>query len=319
MTEQELLSQFCKFLVEQKKYPPSSLLTRTPAFAVGTGRVQADLLLLDVKIGDYIGLVEFKSRIDPQIKKSALRQIQQYLGIIKAPSLPSYLVYPISEVDFHILVFGESDWEPMPKDEFPQFETLATKKKREEKVAEQEVQEKIVEAVEVKREKTKRVSVLMLASLIIGVIAAIVSSLFEIGGMGHPPFPQTCDCARVDSVVNRVASLERAIVLYSNGLDSVRRLDTSASYIDLEKRIKEVEESMLASSDRALILEGVRAEITALRIQQQGQEKVLDVKQSNMADRVGQLNSLVIGLILALFTGAIGFVGIAYSKSSSGT
>ncbi len=316
MTEKDVQDRFCKFLISEKKFPTTSLLRQAPTYSVGGSNIQADLLLMDVRIGEYIGIVEFKGSISPQLKGSAAHLIQRYLSIIKAPELPSYLVYPFDESDFQILVFGENEWISITKDEFPEFETLSTKKKIEEKVAEKEVQEKIVEAVEMKQDRTKRLSVWILVSLIVGILASIIASILSgAGGPGHPAFPKSCDCAKVDSLARDIAFVQQTLARFSLSADSLRTLDTSATYLDLERRVTAMESLFSAASDRALALEGVNTEISILRAQSQGQEKVLDVRQANMVDRITQLNNLVLGLIFALFTAAIGFVATAYGVS----
>lgn len=309
MTEQELLSRFCKFLVDQKKYPPSSLLTRTPAFAVGTGRVQGDLLLLDVNIGDYIGLVEFKSRIDPQIKKSALRQIQQYLGIIRAPSLPSYLVYPISEDDFNILVFGESDWEPMPKDEFPQFETLATKKKREEKLLENEIHDTVVVNEERRKKRALSSSIWTLISIGIGGLAALLSNYISKDLRIDDQADFKPEIRLFETLNTRIDKLQELIgenrVLY----DTTFVVDSTKTLRVLDERVTSLERSFIQEPGRILALKDLAADLAVLREELRGQEKQLLLRHENLISKVEGLNSMVNGILFTLLTAALGVFG----------
>ena len=65
MEENKLTESFYKFLEEEKGFPRTSLLKQTPAYSISGRRVEVDLLLLDIRIGNYIGQVEFKSQINP--------------------------------------------------------------------------------------------------------------------------------------------------------------------------------------------------------------------------------------------------------------
>ena len=242
MNEQELSNRFSKFLLEQKGYSTKSLLSQAPAYAIGSRRVQADLLLLDTRIGDYIGIVEFKNNISPQIKRNARSQIEQYLKVIKAESLPFYLVYPLDEENFQILVYSENDWISITHDEFPEFETLSAKKMIEEKAEEKEAEEREQFYYEKKREVRRKTSLVTLTSLILGLTTAIATFYISIEKQNDDKtLGGYVVLSELNELNERIKTLESNQKSVTTTIDSIRIVDSSATYVGIDNRLKVIE------------------------------------------------------------------------------
>lgn len=310
MAEIKLQEQFRQFLRRNKKYPPDSLLAEA-AISGGKRRLFADLLLIDTRYQEYIGIVEFKMRSDRQTLANAREQVHSYLEALGMPGLPAYLVFPSGENDFVIHVLTENDWQPIEKNEFPDFETLAAKKKIDEKTIERDVQESLAEAARRYQDRTKRLSIWAVGSLMIGVVAAIISSIFSLYQPGRN-FINGCDCERIDSLAVIVGSIQRTL-MDTTGRDPIAQRDTSQAYLDLKERVAAIDSLLAASTDHALMLAGVNGDIKVLHAELQGQENVLNVRHQNMLDRLDLLFSLVVGVILAMFSIVIGFFFTEYT------
>ncbi len=315
MTEKDVEQQFCQFLIGSKKFPTTSLLRQAPSYAFGNGgTLRVDLLLLDVKIGEYIGVVEFKDGISPPVKASAARLLQRYREIIKSPDLPSYLVHPYDEKDFQIQVFSEGVWLAITKDEFPEFETLSAKKKIEEKVIEKEVQERLVVESRNKVERTKSFSLLTLASLIVGVLTTVLVFNQSV----H--FGEGADTRRFEMQVSRLNVMEDSLSVLlqkqrhpSSVVDTLHIVDSSGTFHILEKRLAIIEKGLVDEPDEVLAIANVNSDLKVLREEVHGQEKLLSARYENLLTRIEWLNALVIGMVVSLFAAAIGFVITSYS------
>ncbi|MBI0400590.1 hypothetical protein [Cyclobacterium marinum] len=320
MNEQQLSEKFLKFLEEEKGYPKNSLLSQAPAYSIGAKRIQADLLLLDTRIGNYIGIIEFKNNINPNIKKNARHQIEQYLKVIKSESLPSYLVFPLDENDFQILVYGDEDWISIKKDEFPEFETLSAKKKIEEKTEAKEAKERTYKNIEIKREIKTRTSLWTLTSLILGLVTAIVTFYISIDkSKNEKTLSGIVVLSELEKLENRIKELELKQQKPITSIDSIRVIDSSSTYKGVDNRLKIIENGIIDSPEKTLAYNKVQQKIELLREQIINQEKLIALRNENLINRIEWLNAIVIGMVIALFGAAIGFVISNYNEKKNTT
>ncbi|WP_159948034.1 hypothetical protein [Polaribacter septentrionalilitoris] len=320
MNEQQLSEKFLKFLEEEKGYPKNSLLSQAPAYSIGAKRIQADLLLLDTRIGNYIGIIEFKNNINPNIKKNARHQIEQYLKVIKSESLPSYLVFPLDENDFQILVYGDEDWISIKKDEFPEFETLSAKKKIEEKTEAKEAKERTYKNIEIKREIKTKTSLWTLTSLILGLVTAIVTFYISIDkSKNEKTLSGIAVFSELEKLENRVKELELKQQKPITSIDSIRVIDSSSTYKGVDNRLKIIENGIIDSPEKTLAYNKVQQNIELLREQIINQEKLIALRNENLINRIEWLNAIVIGMVIALFGAAIGFVISNYNEKKNTT
>jgi hypothetical protein len=320
MNEQQLSEKFLKFLEEEKGYPKNSLLSQAPAYSIGAKRIQADLLLLDTRIGNYIGIIEFKNNINPNIKKNARHQIEQYLKVIKSESLPSYLVFPLDENDFQILVYGDEDWISIKKDEFPEFETLSAKKKIEEKTEAKEAKERTYKNIEIKREIKTKTSLWTLTSLILGLVTAIVTFYISIDkSKNEKTLSGIVVFSELEKLENRVKELELKQQKPITSIDSIRVIDSSSTYKGVDNRLKIIENGIIDSPEKTLAYNKVQQNIELLREQIVNQEKLIALRNENLINRIEWLNAIVIGMVIALFGAAIGFVISNYNEKKNTT
>lgn len=316
MEEHKLAESFYNFLEEEKGFPKASLLKQTPAYSISSRRVQIDLLLLDVRIGNYIGLVEFKSQINPQIKGNVKAQTDSYAKALKSEGIPTYLVYPIDEETFQILVYGEEDWISITKDEFPEFETLSAKKKIEEKIESKEIEEKNLENIERKRDYKKWTSLWTLTSLIIGILTAIFTFYFSINKKQEVSKPTLVNAM----ILMRIDSLETQLNKYKKTnnqttvIDSLFIVDSTKTFVGIDKRLKNIESGILDNAEKTLALKNTNQQIELLKQELINQEKLIELRNENLSNRIEWLNAIVIGMVLSLFAAAIGFVVSSYNE-----
>lgn len=310
MEENKLAELFYKFLEEEKGFPKASLLKQSPAYSINSRRIQIDLLLLDVRIGNYIGLVEFKNQINPKIKNNVKAQTDLYAKALKSEGIPIYLVYPIDNETFQILVFGEEDWISISKDEFPEFETLAAKKKIEEKIESKEIEEKNLENIERKRDYKKRTSLWTLTSIILGILTAIFTFYVSLNNkteVSKPTLVNAMILMRIDSLETQISKIKKNNNL-TTVIDTLHIIDSTKTYAGINERLRNIESGILDNPEKTLALKNTNQQIELLKQELINQEKLIELKNQNLINRIELLNALVIGMVLALITAAIGTV-----------
>jgi hypothetical protein len=319
MTEKELENIFHKFLTEEKHYSSKGILTQIPIVSTAGVKIQPDLLLIDIKIGEYIGLVEFKAGISPQVKQAAKNQVKKYLNAIKAPDIPAFLVFPTSETDFQILVLSDKDeWEPIEKNEFPEFDSLSAKKKTEEKQSQREIDEKIVYEYELKKRKTQITSIWTLTSLIIGVLASFIAIF--ISQKDFQGFKDDSDLITKSEIIKiqtKLSLLENQLQKSGIGKDSIIFVDSSKTITGVDKRLKTIENAMEVTPDKLLNNLRIEQNIKNLQTEINHLDELQKVRIESLNARLDFLNGWVLGIVIALFSAAIGFVFTNYIKDKN--
>jgi len=319
MEENKLAESFYKFLEEEKGFPKTSLLKQTPAYSINSRRAEIDLLLLDIRIGNYIGQVEFKSKINPQIKNNVKAQTDLYAKALKSEGIPTYLVYPIDEEKFQILVYGENDWVSISKDEFPEFETLSAKKKIEEKIESKELEEKNLENIERKRDYKKRTSLWTLTSLILGILTSILTFYISVNNkndVSKPTLVNSMILMRIDSLETHISKLKKTNN-QSTIIDTLFVIDSTKTFAGINKRLSNLETGITNNAEKTLALKNTNQQIELLKQELINQEKLIELRNENLSNRIEWLNAIVIGMVLSLFAAAIGFVISNYERKNT--
>ena len=317
MNEQELTNKFYDFLEKEKNYPNKSLLRQLPAFSINGQRIQPDLLILDTRIGEYIGLIEFKENINPNVKKVVKIRIENYIKVLKNESLPYYLVFPLDSNDFQILTIGdENEWISITKKEFPEFETLSAKKKIEEKEIEKELEKEIVIELEKKKKSKEKFSLWTLTSLTVGILTAIISfytstSLDYLGNDNQIIEKTRLEIEVLRGKITNLYSLKNKTLVYR---DTIYVRDSSATFKNVEKRLSIIENGLLSNPKKTLEIENIYDEIDLIGQKIENQNEIITLKNENLKTKIDLLNALVLGMILALFGSVIGFVITNFSE-----
>jgi hypothetical protein len=316
MKENKLAESFYKFLEEEKGFPKTSLLKQTPAYSISARRVEIDLLLLDIRIGNYIGQVVFKSQINPQIKQNVKVQTELYAKALKSEGIPTYLVYPIDEEKFQILVYGENDWISISKEEFPEFETLSAKKKIEEKIESKQIEEKKLENIERKIDYKKRTSLWTVSSLIVGVLTSILAFYILTKNrteIDKPTLVNSMILMQIESLETQINKLKKANNK-TTVIDTLFVIDSTKTFVGMNQRLKNIENGIIDNAEKTLALKNTNQQIELLKQELINQEKLIELRNENLSNRIELLNAIVIGMILSLFAAAIGFVISNYNE-----
>ncbi len=321
MNEEQLRNNFIEFLKLQKGYPNDSILVEVPIVSTKNGRFTADLLLLDTRIGEYIGLVEFKIQLNPQIKASAKYQVFNYLKALNAPSLPAYIV--TSSLDsFNIIVATEGDeWVSISKEQFPEFETLSSKKIIEEKEKIEKEEKSIKEEVEKKRKLKSIRALIPLTGIITGLIVTVISTSRLTGDSFW--VTESCDCEQIkqeiDSLKIQVKNLNFTNIS-STHIDTTYILDSTKTYARLQKRVDLIENGISQTPEKVLNILNLTKEIEKLDERIKHSRELTAQSNDDLKDRIDLNRNFIIGIIITIVTIAIGVLLTYYyerSKNSS--
>lgn len=306
MLERELKNQFIEFLLS-KGYAQDTLLSQ---FGIRTENkkvlFQPDLIIIDTFNKEYIGLIEFKNKIDKRIEEMTLGQFYKYFGYLGTQDITAYLVVSIEEQDFQIFELTKSNtFQPIPKDDFPNFETLSAKRITEEKIKQRELSQKKIAELEDKKRRTILSSYFTLLSLIVGVSASLIAVFFQQKGFEMTSTQPILCC---DSLENQHKNLQEKVVILESQLNKIvksnKKTDTvfiSSNIISLEKRIKIIEMNISNNPEKTLSILQVRQEIELLKKADDYSKELTQSKLDAIQKEIEVQNAWILGVLIAIF------------------
>jgi len=313
ITEKDFEVIFTKFLIEEKGYPKESLLTQMPIMSSGGDRYQPDLVVMDLSIGDYLLLIEFKTSINPSIKNAAKEQIKKYLSVIKANNILGYLVYPINDIEFQILILSENDeWKSVDKSEFPEYSSLSMKAKTDEKLYQKVIEEKKLNELEIKKRKSRQVAYFTMISMLLGISASFISIFFSENRLfsTKDSYSNCCDSLNVKIVYLEKQISDINIESHNTGqvVDTIIEINNTQTYKAIDERLQIIENGISTNPENVLNILQVKNQINDIKKNLDYIEELEKVKIDALNSRFDLLNSWMLAILITVFGGVIGFV-----------
>ncbi|WP_313386547.1 hypothetical protein [Chishuiella sp.] len=130
MTEPYIKNKFLQFLKSDKNFPEDSfLLNYHYVDKVGKNKkelIYADLAILDTRTNNYIALIDFRN----SISNDDIENYSLYKNVLSQKDAIFYFVTPSkTKDDFSIYTLFNTELINVSKDEFPNFQTLISKRK----------------------------------------------------------------------------------------------------------------------------------------------------------------------------------------------
>jgi hypothetical protein len=306
MLERELENLFIEFLLS-RGYSRDNLLSQ---FAIRTENEKTlfrpDLIIIDTINKEYIGLIEFKNRIDRRIEEMTLGQFYKYFGYLGTQNIPAYLVIPIDNQDFQIFELTKDNaFQPISKDDFPNFETLSAKRITEEKIKQRELLQKKIQELEEKKRRSKQSSYFTLLSLILGITASLIAVFVQQKGFDKPSEQPILCC---DSLENQYANLHQKILVLENQLNKIEKINNKTDTIfinsnvgSLEKRIQIIETGISDNPEKSLSILQVRQEIELLKKDDDYSKELTQTKLDAIQKEMEVQNAWMLGVLIAIF------------------
>lgn len=115
-------------------------------------------------------------------------------------------------------------------------------------------------------------------------------------------------------ILNQVKNLNKVSVV-----DTLFVIDSTKTFVGINKRLKNLENGIMNNSEKTLALKNTNQQIELLRQEIKSQEKLIELRNESLINRIEWLNAIVIGMVIALFGSAIGFVISNYNDKKNTT
>lgn len=309
MNEKQLINRFIQFLSENKGYPTESVASELSISSRNDKDVRfyVDLALLDLDSNEYIGLIEFKSKLDEKAKKNSRDQVLRYRDVLGVHSAPLFLVTPLGEESFQIhRLENDEVWIPISLDDFPAYKTLSSQRKAEEKIWKDQKERYV-------RKRKQLLSYWTLSSAILGIIVSVLSVFFlqdEFTKKGQPIIIQDSCC---DSLQTQIDNLKKENLVLSKRDTVKTKIDTSLTYKKLDAKIQRLEFSISSDPENVLTRIEFQNRLRWLEKELGHLKETKDLKIESIESQLNIIFSIIIGIFLALISTMIGVV-VAFGR-----
>ncbi len=306
MLERELENIFIEFLLK-RGYTRDNLLSQ---FAIRSENEKTvfrpDLIILDTINKEYIGLIEFKNRFDRRVEEITVGQFYKIFGYLGTTNIPVYLVIPLENEDFQIFeLTKENSFQPISKEDFPNFETLSAKRITEEKIKHRELIQKKIKELEDKKRRSWQSAYFTLLSLILGISASLIAVFFQQKGFDRPSNQPILCCdsleAKHEKLFEKIKLLEIQVNTFEKTKNKTDTIYFNSNVTQLEKRVKTIEVGISDNPEKALSLMQIRQEIEILKKADDFAKELTQSKLDALQKEMEVQNAWMLGVLIAIF------------------
>ncbi len=324
MREQELSKIFITFLIKEKGFPKESFLSESPIkLKMGsTSRIYiADLILLDTSDNNYLALVEFKGSSRLALN-NYVNKIKSFLNIINKP-IPAYIVIPDGKEEnpFKIFVLKNDTFKQIELSDFPQYETIISKNRADEKKEYRDYEEIKEKEIKKKKEIIRGTAISSILSLIIAVfsVSIISSNLFTNDKHDFSFFKHYFEKDSIESLQNEIT---RKISILEGNLKTIQRQDSlfqisteKTEILYLKNRINNIENSISQTPEKLFKTQELLFQIQYLKNEISNAKELNESKFNNLKDRIDQLTLWISGILITIIGSISGFAINTFKKS----
>lgn len=325
MREQELSKIFTDFLNKEKGFPKESFLFESPLnLKIGsTSRMYiADLILLDTSDNNYLALVEFKGSSRLSLN-NYVTKIKSYLNIIDK-RMPAYVVIPDGTKEknpFKIFVLKNNTFKQIELSDFPQYETIISKNRADEKKEYRDYEGIKEEEIKKKKEIIRGTAISSILSLIIAVFSVLIISnnLFT---DDKRDFSFLEHYFEKDSINNLQNEITKKISILEGNLKTIQKQDSlfqisteKTEILYLKNRINNIESSISQTPEKLFKTQELLFQIQFLKNEISNAKELNEAKFNNLKDRIDQLTLWISGILITLIGSISGFAINTFKKS----
>lgn len=305
MLEREHENIFIEFLLS-RGYKRENLLSE---FSIRSESEKTffrpDLIIIDTINKEYIGLVEFKNRFDRRIEEITVGQFYKIFGYLGTTNIPAYLIVPIGNEDFQIFeLTKENSFQPIPKEDFPNFETLSAKRITEEKLKQRELLQKKIKEIEDKKRKSRLSAYLTILSLVIGISTSFIAIFFQQKGFDSKSNQPIICCDSLETkhqkLIEKINSLESQVIAIEKNKKKTDTIYFNSNIVELEKRVKTIETGISENPEKALSLLQIRQEIEILKKADDFAKELTQSKLDALHKEMEVQNAWMLGILVTI-------------------
>lgn len=307
---------FIKFLVSDKGYPVESILTNTE-MRIGPKLYYVDLAVLDIYNKSYLCAFDFKyskANVTYSTGKKYRTLSSEHLEfpyfIVTFDNKNKY------DDNFKIFITQQDILKEINKEDFPHYKTLSAKINAEEKIENINIQETKLKSEKSKKNIIRETAISSLASMFIAATVIFFLTKDQKEPLSYIKYQD-------DSISILLNSQKKEIELVSKKLKSVEsslaKLDSNKknqlNNLNLLRRIEKLEHLTDANPEQVFKIQELANKTLLLQKDNENLKEIVDIKTSNLINKIDNLSIWTSGLLFVIFSSIIGFAFNTFKKS----
>ncbi len=303
MTELYYKNKFLQFLKSDKSFPEDSFLLdyhyvdkldknkREPIYA--------DLIILDTRTNNYIALIDFRNRIS----NDDIENYSLYKKVLSQKDAIFYFVTPSeTKDDFAIYTLFNTALKNVSKEEFPNFQTLISKRKADEKA---ELETKIEEE---KKENIKKKYVLtttLTTAITSLAIAMLLTQSLEIFNFDSNKAKKEIEIAN-SNINKKLEELKLQLSIIESEKDTITKSDIEIEQI--KKRLVNIENLIIHNPKNILELQKIDNSFEKLNLLIEKEKELNSLKVEKLEDKMNTYSNIIFSLLVTMIGAILGYL-----------
>ena len=298
MTELFIKNKFIQFLKSDKNFSDDSFLLNYHYVDKG-GIIYVDLAILDTKTNNYIALIDFRNNIS----NHDIENYNLYKKVLSQKDAIFYVVTPNeTNDDFSIYTLFNSELINISKDEFPNFQTLISKRKADEKAD----LESIIEEEKKENINKKNVLTTTLATAIVSlIIAMLLTKSLDIFNFDNTKTKKENDIVN-SNIYKELEKLKLQLSIMDSKKDTVTKTDIEIEQI--KKRLINIEKLITQDPKNILELQKIDNHFERLNQIIDREKELNNLKVEKLEDKMNTYSNIIFSLLVTIIGAILGYL-----------
>ena len=298
MTELFIKNKFIQFLKSDKNFSDDSFLLNYHYVDKG-GIIYVDLAILDTKTNNYIALIDFRNNIS----NDDIENYNLYKKVLSQKDATFYVVTPNeTNDDFSIYTLFNSELINVSKDEFPNFQTLISKRKADEKAD----LESIIEEEKKENINKKNVLTTTLATAIVSlIIAMLLTQSLDIFNFDNTKTKKENDIVN-SNIYKELEKLKLQLSIIDSKKDTITKTDIEIEQI--KKRLINIEKLITQDPKNILELQKIDNHFERLNQIIDREKELNNLKVEKLEDKMNTYSNIIFSLLVTIIGAILGYL-----------
>lgn len=263
------------------------------------GIIYADLAILDTKTNNYIALIDFRNNIS----NDDIENYNLYKKVLSQKDATFYVVTPNeTNDDFSIYTLFNSELINVSKDEFPNFQTLISKRKADEKAD----LESIIEEEKKENINKKNVLTTTLATAIVSlIIAMLLTQSLDIFNFDNTKTKKENDIVN-SNIYKELEKLKLQLSIIDSKKDTITKTDIEIEQI--KKRLINIEKLITQDPKNILELQKIDNHFERLNQIIDREKELNNLKVEKLEDKMNTYSNIIFSLLVTIIGAILGYL-----------
>ena len=263
------------------------------------GIIYVDLAILDTKTNNYIALIDFRNNIS----NHDIENYNLYKKVLSQKDATFYVVTPNeTNDDFSIYTLFNSELINVSKDEFPNFQTLISKRKADEKAD----LESIIEEEKKENINKKNVLTTTLATAIVSlIIAMLLTQSLDIFNFDNTKTKKENDIVN-SNIYKELEKLKLQLSIIDSKKDTITKTDIEIEQI--KKRLINIEKLITQDPKNILELQKIDNHFERLNQIIDREKELNNLKVEKLEDKMNTYSNIIFSLLVTIIGAILGYL-----------